>query len=398
MAAWVKQIARQVREHGAKAASWYCEWDEPDGTRRMKSCGAGTKGKRLAQAKADRINSQLTLGTYQSDRQNRTTWDAFVADFKKRTLTGLAAGSAREFIVSLAHFRRILNLAERPMSAITTERVDEFRAVRRTEAGKKPKSKVSPATVNKDLRHVKAALRVAVKWGDLDRMPDVEFEREPKKLPTYITPEDFARIYQACEAARFPAECSAGPAAWWRALLMFAQMTGWRIGEILALRWADVDLDAGRAITRAADNKGKRDEVTPLHPIVIEHLKPIRAFHPDVFAWEHHRRTLDVEFARIQDAAGIDLACPATGKRKDDEYAEGDEHECTGACHRYGFHDERRAFATMNAPNMTRETLQVLMRHKNPATTARYINEARQLNPAVAGLFVPPTKKVEAAG
>ena len=32
MAAWIKQLASQVAKHGAKKASWYCEWDEPDGT------------------------------------------------------------------------------------------------------------------------------------------------------------------------------------------------------------------------------------------------------------------------------------------------------------------------------------------------------------------------------
>jgi integrase len=175
-------------------------------------------------------------------------------------------------------------------------------------------------------------------------------------------------------------------------------MTGWRIGEILALRWTDVDLDKGHAITRHTDNKGKRDEITPLHPVVIEHLKKIRAFHPNAFPWEHHRRTLDVEFAAIQDAAGIDLPCPATGKRRGEEWQEGDAHECTDACHRYGFHDERRAFATMNAMSMTREALQALMRHKQAETTARYINMARQLNPALAALHVPEVLKAGAAG
>jgi integrase len=175
-------------------------------------------------------------------------------------------------------------------------------------------------------------------------------------------------------------------------------MTGWRIGEILALKWSDVDLDSGRAITRHADNKGKRDEVAPLHPVVVEHLKKIRAFHPNVFQWEYHRRTLDVEFAAIQDAAGIDLACPDTGKRKGDEYREGDAHECTDACHRYSFHDERRAFASLNAPNMTREALQKLMRHKSPDTTDRYINMARQLNPAVHGLHTPSVVQSANAG
>jgi hypothetical protein len=38
---------------------------------------------------------------------------------------------------------------------------------------------------------------------------------------------------------------------------------------------------------------------------------------------------------------------------------------------------------------MTREALQALMRHQSPMTTDRYINMARQLNPAIAALHVP---------
>jgi len=37
---------------------------------------------------------------------------------------------------------------------------------------------------------------------------------------------------------------------WWRGLLVIAQMTGWRIGELLALRWADVNLEASEAVTQ----------------------------------------------------------------------------------------------------------------------------------------------------
>lgn len=49
-------------------------------------------------------------------------------------------------------------------------------------------------------------------------------------------------------------------------------------------------------------------------------------------------------------------------------------HKCTPTYHLYGFHDEWRAFATMNAPHMSREAL---MWHQSPLTTARYINTAR---------------------
>lgn len=164
-----------------------------------------------------------------------------------------------------------------------------------------------------------------------------------------------------------------------------AQMTGWRISELLSVRWVDVDLDAGMAITRHQDNKGRRDAKVPLHAVVIDHLRPLKSFDEFVFPWSPHGRTLYSEFTRIQNAAGIHLPCPDVGT---------DEHgECTPACHRYSFHDERRAFATLNAPNMTREALQFLMRHQSPDTTDRYINMACQLNPAVAQLHVPGVLK-----
>lgn len=395
MAAWIKQLAKQVEKRGAKAASWYAFWDEPDGTRRKQSCGPGTKGKRLAQDKADRVAAQLKLGTYESGKPERTTWAEFYKTYTEKltadSVSGeLRPGTVREIKVSLKHFARILKLDERPMVYITTEHVATFCTARRKERGKNPKSLVSPATLNKDLRNVKAALRVAVDWKYLDEMPKIKFGDEPEKLPTFISLDHFAKIYAACKSATLPTECPAGAEAWWQGLLMFAQLTGWRISEILALEWADVDLDKAQAITRAAHNKGKRDEITPLHPVIVEHLRPLKSFHPHVFAWELCREYLYDEFTRIQDAAGVKAVCP---------HKQFPWHgECTDACTRYTFHDERRAFATLNAPNMTRETLQSLMRHKSPLTTAKYINMAQQLNPAVANLVVPTVVRTASAG
>jgi integrase len=149
----------------------------------------------------------------------------------------------------------------------------------------------------------------------------------------------------------------------------------------LALRWADVDLEAAEAVTRHADNKGNRDEKVALHTVVIEHLRAIQSFDDRVFPWDRSRRRVYTEFAKIQDAAGIDLPCPDAGIPNHGE--------CTPACHRYSFHDERRAFATLNAESLTREALQALMRHQDSSTTDRYINYAQQIKPAVAKLHVP---------
>ena len=148
------------------------------------------------------------------------------------------------------------------------------------------------------------------------------------------------------------------------ALLVVAYMTGWRIRQILALKWEDVDLDAGTAKTQAEDNKGCRDAIIGLHPMVVEHLLKIRSFHALVFPWTRSRRDIWNVFHTIQEAAGI-------------------------AESYYGFHDLRRAFATVNADSMSADALQRLMQHKDYSTTQRYINLAHQVKAAVANLHVP---------
>jgi integrase len=235
---------------------------------------------------------------------------------------------------------------------------------------------VSVATVNKELRHLRAALNLAHDWEYLPKMPKFHMIREPKRLITYVTPPHFAEIYQACKSATRPMGLPYPACDWWRALLTFTYMTGWRIGEPLALRPDDLDLDEATAITRHADNKGNRDELVPLHPVVVEHLRKIVSFEPTVFPWPHHRRTLDTQFHAIQKSAGIHLSCP-------------DDHEHTDACHLYGFHDLRRAFATANAETLSADALQALMRHKSYTTTQRYISMTSQVHRSVKNLHVP---------
>src|SRR5262249_43245381 len=150
--------------------------------------------------------------------------------------------------------------------AINAQHTDDYAAARRQERSHMRRGElVSPATINKELRHIKAALSAAHEWGYLPKLVRIRMEKEPQKLPTYCTPEHFAAIYQACEeAARWPEDQPYAAGDWWRGLLMTAFLTGWRIGSLLALRRADVDLDAGTALSRARENKGKRDQLIAL--------------------------------------------------------------------------------------------------------------------------------------
>ncbi len=379
MKAWTFQDPKQVKKYGAERASWYVGWLDPDGKRCCKSCGPHARGKSLAEKLRRRIDAELLTGTYQSTAKK--TWQDFRKDYDAKILPGLAVRTRDEIKTALAHFERIAK--PNKLASIKTSTIDGFIATRRAENGKYKGDSVSPATVNKDLRHIRAALRVAHDWGYLPHVPRFRMERVPKKLATYVTGEHFAAIYAACEQAKKPGSLPYAAADWWRGLIVMGYMTGWRISDMLGLRRDDLDLDAGSAITRSEENKGKRDERVKLHPVVVEHLRKLPGFDPRVFPWNYNRRTLDVEFARIQEAAGIKLPC-------------GETHEHTRACHVYGFHDFRRAFATMNADRLTADALQSLMRHKSYQTTQVYINLSRQMDAAVAGLHVPAVLRAAA--
>jgi integrase len=279
----------------------------------------------------------LIEGTYQSTAKK--TWADFRVEYQEKILDGRDPQTRRISLNALDHFERIVG--PKKMVAVKTAAVDAYRAGRRTEGGKKAGELVSPATVNKELRHLRAAFKKAHQWGYLPLVPSFGFEREPKRLPTYVSAEHFAAIYRACDRARMPDGLTFGAGDWWRALLVMAYMTGWRIGELLALRREDLDLDAGTAVTRAEDNKGGRDEQADWHPVVVSHLRKIPGFDSVVFPWNHNRRTLHAEFAKIQEAAGVCLPCASS-------------HQHSRYCYVYGFHDLRRAFATMNADRLTR--------------------------------------------
>lgn len=114
-------------------------------------------------------------------------------------------------------------------------------------------------------------------------------------------------------------------------------------------------------------NKGGRDQRIDLHPLVVTHLRKLESFKASVFNWTGDRRGLYEQWHALQEAAGV--------KREDGRP--------------YGFHDLRRAFATMNADRLTPDVLQLLMQHRDYQTTQRYINLARQVKPAAHNLFVP---------
>jgi integrase len=367
MKAWIFQDPKQVEKVGEQKASWYVGWYDLRGKRRCQSCGPGKEGTAKAEKFLKKKEAELLLRT-EADPQ-KTTWADFSKRFETDVLSTKGQRNREETISALDHFQEKVKPVR--VAAVDTALVDRFIRLRRKDHGVKKDTVISPATINKELRHLRAVFRKALRWKMLPEMPEIDFLKEAKKLAIYVPPEHFAQLYQACENARLPQDLPYPAADWWRGLLVTAYMTGWRITALLSFRRADANLEDGTAFSQADDNKGKRDQKIALHPLVIEHLQRVPGFDPVFFPWNYRKATLFNEFARIQRKASIK---PERGK----------DH--------YTFHDLRRAFATMNAGRLTADALQHLMQHKDYQTTQRYISMARQLKPAAQNLFVPDLK------
>jgi len=104
----------------------------------------------------------------------------------------------------------------------------EIEALKRDMSGKG----YAPKTINNVLSVLRKSLDCAVQWGLLKHTPKFTWLRVPKKEITVVSKEAQALLLADNS---YPL---------WNALIVTALKTGMRIGEILALRWKDIDFES----------------------------------------------------------------------------------------------------------------------------------------------------------
>ncbi|MCX7896351.1 MAG: site-specific integrase [Rhodocyclaceae bacterium] len=172
---------------------------------------------------------------------------------------------------------------------------------------------------------------------------------EPRHRERRLEGDEEARLREAIGKTRQAAQLAA--------LFTLALETGARLGELLALRWDEIDLARQVMILRGREVDGKRQlknadpyRYAPLSPTAVAALRtlprPINGGR--VFSAWKRSDSFTKQWQRVCATAGIeDLR----------------------------FHDLRHEFASRMAPRVEMHVLMKLLGHKTPAMVARYYNQ-----------------------
>ena len=159
----------------------------------------------------------------------------------------------------------------------------------------------SHSTVNRYL----SAMRGAWNWGrgphklinKNNTWPDGLMLPEPKGRTRFLSDDEITALLKAAES---------DPVL--RAAIVTSIVTGLRQGELLALKWSDIDLTRGEVIVRESKNDTQRG--VHLAPIAVEALKSLKVTsltHPFVNAHGKplKKSWLEVRWRKIRTAAGL---------------------------------------------------------------------------------------------
>ncbi|MCP5067042.1 MAG: tyrosine-type recombinase/integrase, partial [bacterium] len=182
------------------------------------------------------------------------------AEAKRRTLAELIdryldqvvsvrrkGGKKLEYL--LGRWRK--ELGDYLVADVTSARVAEVRDKLRHETTKRRKKR-SPATVNRYLGALSPVFTIATReweWAELNPVSNVQRLPEPRGRVRWLDEDERARLLAACRASRddrlYP-------------LVLLGISTGARRGELMPLRWRDIDLDRGAGVLHETKNGERR--------------------------------------------------------------------------------------------------------------------------------------------
>lgn len=206
--------------------------------RRVRKWHSGFRSKKDAERARTELLSRLDDGTYVVP--TKLAFGTFLREewlpAKRSTVKATTLASYDMHV----HKHIVPRLGGIPLRGLSAGQLNAMYADLLVDGRKDGKGGLSPTTVRRIHATIHKALADGVRWGRLTRNP--ADQADPPRAMTAVmsvwTPDQLRRFLECVRSDRLFA-------AWLR-----AATTGMRRGELLGLRWADVDLDADTAAIR----------------------------------------------------------------------------------------------------------------------------------------------------
>ena len=241
-------VFKRWHEHkdGSKTAYWYIRY-WINGKEKKEAVGrVGAATKTQAQARLEDRRRQVRLGQYDMIGTYIPTLSEFTVEYLSYVRNVVKKRSWRRDELSL----RYLNVffGDRKLSAIIPKDIQDYQS-RRLKDG------MRPATVNRELACLKHLFNTSIQrskfFGD-NPVSRVKFLEENNQVERVLSLDEERRLLDVCAPHLKP-------------LVLTALNTGMRKGELISLRWENVDLNSGIITIEASNSKSKQLKRIPLN-------------------------------------------------------------------------------------------------------------------------------------
>ena len=227
------KIKRPV-ENKPKRLVWQLRWHGTDGKRYGEIIGeVGRMTKREAEYLCRNRQGKIDSGVILPDRPQRIGLSVFLEYVRESMAVDVRPRTLEEMRIAADHAIAALgkDFPVGKLNAAAVGRIKRHLADR----------KLAPATITKTIRKLQTMFNLGIELKLVTSNPFAT-TKTPKVQPTPI------RTYQPQE---IDAMTAVAPNLWWETLIRLGYTSGLRLGEMLNLTWADVDLDGGTVSVQA---------------------------------------------------------------------------------------------------------------------------------------------------
>jgi integrase len=305
-----------------------------------------TKNKKLAQHLHNKIATMLVEGTWlEGQKQSKVTF----TETAERYMEEYSSVYKRSYKRDKSSLRHLLPFfGHYTLSEIRPAIVAVYKTKRRKEGA-------SPATINREIALLKHIFTVAhTEWELCKEHPlkGLKMEKEPSPRDRWLTKEEEEQLLLHSPE-------------WLKGIVIFALDTGCRRGEIVDLKWKDVDLIEEKVTIFGTKTESSR--TIPLTKQLVDLLKQKKRKESSEYVFTN---SIGKKLDKDKISRSFKEACKRAGIEN------------------FRFHDLRHTFATRLAQKgVDPYTVQKLLGHKCAQTMQRYAHHCLEsLRPAIAVL------------